>query len=79
MEVGDILLDSSLENQYTGAIVTFNQLPLVRSRKCVNKIKKSPPINKHVDENGFSQADKNLVTINNSINGQHKQSEQLIN
>lgn len=63
VEVGNILLDSSLENQHTGAIVTFNQLPSVRHRKSTVKIKTSQHQNKHVDENGFSQADNNLETM----------------
>lgn len=59
VEVGEILFDSSLKTQHTGAIVTFNQLPSVRHRKSVTKIQKSPRINKH-DENNSSQADNNL-------------------
>ena len=67
VEVGDILLDSSLKTQHTGAIVTFNQLPLVRSRKSATKIKQSLHLNKSVDEDDSSQADNHLETINNSI------------
>lgn len=79
VEVGDILLDSSLETQHTGAIVTLNQLPSVRERKSTVKIQKRQHLNKHVDENNSSQADNNLVTINNLTSEQRQHSEQLIN
>lgn len=82
VEVGNILFDSSLKTQHTGAIVTFNQLPLVRSRKSVTKIQKSLRINKPIDEDDSSQDDNNLETINNPISiapdGTKEQREQLI-
>lgn len=39
IEVDDVLLDSSLESERTGVIVTLTQAPLVRYRKSTLKIK----------------------------------------
>ena len=60
IEVYDILFDSSLKSQQSGAIVILTQAPLVRSRELTPTIRKSQFKDKYVKD-GFSQADGNSL------------------
>ena len=60
VEVCDILFDSSLETQHTGAIVILSQLPVVRPRQATTKFPKSQRKNEYSNESNFNHDDKNL-------------------